>query len=97
MSPLPAAIQVTSGHIATGTARDCSRCPVAIALTEACRDFPGFLYAQAEPDELVVVAGFDMHTARTPDTAAAFMNAFDGHQDVGPFEFRITWEGPGTA
>ena len=96
MTTPPATIRVTQAHIDAGQPRNCGSCPVALAVTEACKDVPGFGWAAAELDWLLLLGGNGepglLFKARTPPEAEQFMNRFDSYEDVDPLEFTVTWQ-----
>lgn len=90
-------VRVTEKHIAGGTANSCTRCPVALALSEALTPGlpPGF---EVSVGDLHVSVRFDgaagrrRQVAYMPPGATNFVHAFDLRKPVGPFEFELTWQ-----
>lgn len=78
-------IRVTQEHIDRGIQRDCSECPVALALLDA-----GFRDPKANASTLRNGKKF---ICRTPDKVYDFMSHFDsvyyGDDNPTPFEFEI--------
>ena len=86
------AVHVTEAHIADGKARNCERCPAALAILDAFRRY-GFTFVTVEED--VITAGRDIEnedsfvTAVTPDVLRPFIAAVDNDQPVKPITFDL--------
>ena len=86
------AVSITGAHIAAGKARNCEKCPAALAIMDAFRPH-GFVFVTVESD--VIVAGRDHDredswvTAITPDVLHPFIAAVDNDQPVKPITFDL--------
>jgi hypothetical protein len=78
-------IEVKKSHIRRGRQGDCLRCPVALAVEEATKEyvaaFPGYLQFGEEWRNRV--------DFRVPKKVRTFIIRFDGEQKVKPFSFVI--------
>jgi len=77
-------ISVTAEDINNGVRKDCTACPIALAMVRA-----GLFHPMARPRTLRW--GLNKPVP-TPNVAADFMDEFDHGQSVEPFEFTITAE-----
>lgn len=73
-------VTVTQAHIDKGVARECTRCPIALAMIDA---------GIAEPwvDEVTVCVG--AFGVDLPAEAVAFVETFDNGDPVQPFAFEL--------
>ena len=95
-------IHVTQDHINDGLPDNCSKCPIALAVSDAlkARAVPFFNLA-VRAEEVVVWTGENnprQINASLPDNAQNFIEEFDswdpteeGLPDVAPFEFEISF------
>jgi hypothetical protein len=82
-------ISVTAEHIAAGTARNCEKCPIALAILAV---IPGIERAAVETDSVTAYGGGAFwHTALMPGEGADFMDLFDAGRPVQPFTLELTW------
>jgi hypothetical protein len=78
-------IQVTQEDIDRGWARDCGKCPIALA---AKRAFPDARYVSVTGDiEMSFGPGRRVQAWSMPDLAIFFMDDFDKGNKVTPFTF----------
>ncbi len=82
-----AAITVTAEHIARGQLRDCSKCPVALALHDA---IPHVSDIEVEADHVTFRLGCRTEAYLLPPEARDFIEAFDNQEaEYGPFTFEM--------
>lgn len=93
-------VEVTNTHIINGKKRDCSKCPIALAIWEAMDDpLSPFEYAyrvEAGTDLIYLydAQGNEIYRAYTPDDAEKFMRQFDTEIDVKPALMSFTFFQP---
>ncbi len=80
-------IQVTKKHIEKGKAKDCERCPIALAILEQVPNC-----VSVDVTELDICGCLNCGTAfdiTIPRKASDFVVAFDNYRNVKPFEFEL--------
>jgi len=75
-------IKVNQVHIDNGEARNCERCPVALALQDAGLFEPSIGYS-------TLYAGVNRDEYEFPDVVGSKILAFDDGLGMEPFEFKI--------
>jgi uncharacterized Zn-binding protein involved in type VI secretion len=73
-------IFVSTAHIRNGEPKDCTQCPVALALFDA-----GYCVVSVRGDFIAV----DGMTFTTPDIVHDFINIFDMYNVAEPFSFEL--------
>lgn len=78
-------IAVTRGHIARGTRRECSLCPIALAVREAL----GAKAVSVDDMDITVETAGGVYRCNTPKSAEEFIYHYDDGESVEPFEFEL--------
>jgi hypothetical protein len=82
-------VDVTAEHIANGTAASCTRCPVALAITDAVPEATGAYVTQL----FIILHRGDERLAkfRTPPSAVTFINDLTQNKRLTPFTFDLDY------
>lgn len=83
-------VRVTAEHIEQGVARNCERCPVALAVIDAL-DLTSHDAVEADCGYVNIYRPGETWHADMPPNAWTFVDDFDGGRPVGPISFRLTW------
>lgn len=86
MKPQTKFVNVTARHIALGVKKNCSRCPVALALTDGLG--ATMVTAMFCRMHLSGGCGYPL-ILKTPKSVQRFMKAFDANKPVNPFKFKV--------
>ena len=79
-------IKVTQEHIDAGTRKSCFHCPIALAVKEAtCMDPAVRPYG-------VRFYAYPKYIIELPNSAIRFIENFDNHVPVKPFEFNLDFD-----
>lgn len=76
-------IEVTQEHIDNGKCKDCSACPIALAVSEA---LPGHRHINVSLSSIVVDGNLYY---RLSNIEKSFIDAFDYNRSVSPFSFKL--------
>jgi len=84
-------VTVTTGHITSGWANDCRKCPIALALHEMHPELDGQL--DVIDDRAIAAYGAEdtYLEGLLPETAQEFISQFDEGMRAEPITFQITW------
>jgi hypothetical protein len=84
-------IQVTQKNIDAGTAGSCTRCPIALAITDVGpKVHPGFRYVTVGDDYVCVYCdGYRRYEYKLPLEAKMFIRDVDALKPVNPIEFEL--------
>jgi hypothetical protein len=85
-------IDITAEHISSGRAKDCERCPIALALKVA---FPEASEIHVWGASASVVFSDDIHCLLLPESALQFIREFDRTGSSQPFAFTAEMRLPG--
>ena len=91
-------VQVERRHIEAGTRANVTRCPIALALSEAT-GIPWFItigkQQQASTGDWCVTPSARCANASIilPESCALFMRAYESGNGAQPFEFEFDWDG----
>jgi len=88
-------VKVTQEHINAGSAINCTKCPVALAINEAMSKYKEYSYASVSPSCVRLVFNSDGDQISThwdtptPQPVRQFITEFDRGDTVEPFEFEL--------
>lgn len=80
-------VSVTAEHIAEGKRNDCSRCPIALALSRIVPP-EGRVYVYSD-HAVFSILGKGPYFGDLPDDAQYFVQMYDKARSVGPFTFTM--------
>jgi hypothetical protein len=82
-------VEVTAEDIAAGVADDCSRCPVARAISRAMGYDHGLGIVQVTGETVRLACFGESWGGSIPGWVSRFVRAFDNRLPVQPFDFRL--------